>query len=69
MAALISTRADEASQLLPNVKPGAVDTHLARADGLTEDEAAQLAKWLTAEGYGSIEVLHEADHACVVWRP
>jgi hypothetical protein len=46
----------------------AIDDHLAKADGLTLDEAQKLALWLEEAGFGPIEVVYEADQCSVMWK-
>jgi len=43
------------------------DGHIAKAEGLTVDEALDLAAWLKEAGYSSIEILQLADHCAVQW--
>lgn len=68
MAAILSPRVDTVSKLLPDFGSAAVDNHIARADGLTLDEALELTACLREAGYGPIEVVHEATHCSVVWK-
>jgi hypothetical protein len=68
MGNLLSPRVDEIAKLQPDFSPLAVDDRLARAEGLTLDEAQELATWLKQAGYGSVEIIHVAEHAAVVWQ-
>ena len=68
MRVMLSPRLDAASELTPRLRPVGADKRLAKAEGLTIDEAEALATWLKSAGYGSIEVVHQGDHAGVQWR-
>ncbi len=67
MRAMLSPRVDAFSKLQPNLKLPATDKPVAKADGLTVDEAIELTAWLKKEGYTSIEVIEEEEHCSVVW--
>jgi len=67
MAATLSPRVDVISRLQPKLLLHSPEKPLARAEGLTADEALALTAWLKGAGYGSIEVVHEADHCSVLW--
>ena len=66
MGAILSPRVDSVSKLQPDF--AAVDNHIAKADGLTLEEALELAACLKEAGYGPIEVVDEASHCSVVWK-
>jgi len=68
MGAILSPRVDTVSKLRPDFSFPAVDNHFAKADGLTLEEALELAACLEEAGYGPIEVVHEAAHCAVVWK-
>ena len=68
MGAILSPRVDTVSKLQPDLDYPAVDNHIAKADGLTLEEALELAARLKEAGYGPIEVVEEAAHCSVVWR-
>jgi hypothetical protein len=68
VAAILSPRADSALTLLPKSAPTEVIDRVARADGLTLNEAAEMAAWLRSGGYESVDVIHQGDKASVVWN-
>lgn len=53
--------------LLPRTRSLGAEDRIARADGLTEDEAHMLTTWLRASGYAAIEVLRQEEHVSVLW--
>jgi hypothetical protein len=67
MGAILSPRVDALSKLQPNLQLQAKGKPVAKAEGLTVDEALELTAWLKESGYDSIEVIHEADHCSVLW--
>jgi hypothetical protein len=67
MGAILSPRVDAISKLQPNLQMVSSGKPVARAEGLTEDEALELKAWLQEAGYASIEIIHEADHCSVLW--
>ena len=68
MGAILSPRVDTVSKLQPDFNYPAGDSHIAKADGLTLEEALELAACLKEAGYGPIEVVDEAAHCSVVWK-
>jgi hypothetical protein len=68
MGAILSPRIHALSKLQPNMQLGSRAKPVAKAEGLTADEARQLAAWLEEEGITSIEVIHEAEHCSVIWQ-
>lgn len=67
MGASLSPRVDAVSKMAPNLLANAAN-QVARAEGLTEDEANELVEWLRKTGYHEIEVLHESDRCVVLWQ-
>jgi hypothetical protein len=69
LAAILSPRADAASNLAPNdnVLVG-VAGNFAKADGLTAVEASELVAWLHVSGFVSVEVVHDANRCSVRWN-
>jgi hypothetical protein len=68
MGAILSPRVDTVSMLQSDFGSSLADNHIAKADGLTLEEALELAACLKEAGYGPIEVVDEAAHCSVVWK-
>jgi hypothetical protein len=69
MAVTLAPRLDPPAKLKPNDGPArANDCALAKADGLTEMEAAELSQWLEQSGFSSVQVIRRKDHCSVHWR-
>jgi hypothetical protein len=64
MGADLSTRADAASKLQPHNR----FPSLAKADGLTEEEARELVTWLHKAGYNSVDVIAQGQQSSVTWQ-
>ena len=63
-----SPRLDAASTLFPS-HIDLADGQFAKANGLTADEAFELACWLRESGYASVDIVYdEADMCSVLWR-
>jgi hypothetical protein len=68
MGAILSPSVDTVSKLRQDFGSPQIDNPIAKADGLTLEEALELAACLKDAGYGPIEVVHEAAHCSVVWK-
>jgi len=68
MGAILSPRVDTVSKLQPEFGSPPIHNQIAKADGLTLQEALELAACLKEAGYGPIEVVDEASHCSVVWK-
>ena len=67
MGAILSPRLDAISKLQPNLRLPSLVKPVAKAEGLTMNEALELTAWLKEAGYGSVEVVHEDDRCSVLW--
>jgi hypothetical protein len=67
MSVSLTPRVDAVSKLAPNLLANA-ENQVAKADGLTENEAQELVAWLTESGYHEIEVVHNTEHCSVLWK-
>jgi hypothetical protein len=47
--------------------PLTTDKRVAKADGLSVEEARQLASWLKSAGYFAIQLVQQGDRASVLW--
>lgn len=67
MGAPLSPRLDAESKLAPNLVANA-DNQVAKAEGLTESEAAELVVWLKEKGYELVELIQEPNCCSVLWK-
>jgi hypothetical protein len=65
MGAPSSPRVDAISKLAPNMVNA--NNQVAKAEGLTEDEAIELATWLKGEGYHVVGIHFDEPHYSVQW--
>ncbi len=68
MSAILTPRVDPGSRLAYKPRPSADPSRLAKAEGLTRDDAHMLATWLRSEGYASIEVVGDGEYMSVLWQ-
>jgi hypothetical protein len=66
MGAILSHRVDAISKQT-NLQQQGTGKPVAKAEGLTVDEAMELTAWLKEAGYVSIELIHENDLCSVLW--
>jgi hypothetical protein len=63
----VSPRADLGLISQSRFSPPNADKRVARADGLSAEEARQLASWLKSSGYFAIQLVQQGDRASVLW--
>ena len=68
MSAVVFSRTDVVSGIQTSLPLLSADKPVAKVEGLTVDDASELATWLRIAGFHSVEFVHEADQCAVHWR-